>query len=80
MCSPVPFSLYINELALEIINDGKQGVTFSSFFVELFVLLFADDVILLSETVIGLQTQLNKIGNAALLLNLILRSMRINAI
>ena len=29
------------------------------------ILLFADDMILLSETVIGLQTQLNSLFNAA---------------
>ncbi|WP_419612590.1 hypothetical protein, partial [Thiolapillus sp.] len=32
---------------------------------ELFILLLADDVILVSETVVGLQTQLNSLQNAA---------------
>ena len=32
---------------------------------ELFILLFADDIILLSETVTGLQTQLNSLCHAA---------------
>ena len=58
VCSPVVFSLLINELALDIIKNGRHGVSLSSDFVQLVILLFADDLILLSETVIGLQTQL----------------------
>ena len=61
------FSLFINELALDIINDGRHGVSLSSDFVQLVILLFADDMILLSETVIGLQTQLNSLFSACLL-------------
>lgn len=58
-CSPVLFSLFINELALEIINNGRHGAILNPDFIELFIMLFADDNVLLSETVIGLQTQLN---------------------
>ena len=61
VCSPVLFSLFINELALEIIGSGKHGVTLSPDFIELFILLFADDIILSSETVAGLQNQLNNL-------------------
>ena len=66
VCSPVLFSLFINELALEIIQNGKHGSTFGNDFIELFILLFADDIILLSETIIGLQTQLNSLYRAAM--------------
>ena len=65
MCSPVLFSLFINEIALDIINNGRHGINLSSDFVKLVILLFADDMILLSETVIGLQTQLNSLFSAA---------------
>ena len=65
VCSPVLFSLFINELALDIINNGRHGVSLSSDFVLLVILLFADDMILLSETVIGLQMQLNNLFSAA---------------
>ena len=65
MCSPVLFSLFINELALDSINNGRHGVSLSSDFVQLVILLFAADMILLSETVIGLQTQLNSLFSAA---------------
>ena len=65
VCSPDLFSLFINELALDIINNGRHGVSLSSDFVQLVILLFADDMILLSQTVIGLQTQLNSLFSAA---------------
>ena len=65
VCSPVLFSLFINELALDIIYNGRHGVSLSNVFVQLVILLFADDMILLSETVIGLQTQLNNLFSAA---------------
>ena len=61
ICSAVLFSLFINELALDIINNCRHGVSLSSDFVQLVILLFADDMILLSQTVIGLQTQLNSL-------------------
>ena len=70
VCSPVLFSLFINELALEIINCGRHGATLSYDFIELFILLFADDIVLLSETIVGLQTQLNNLHRAAMQLQL----------
>ena len=65
VCSPVLFSLFVNELALEIIQNGRHGVTMNSGLIELFILLFADDIVLLSETIVGLQNQLNKLYAAA---------------
>ena len=53
VCSSILFSLFMNELALDIINDGKHSAILSSTLVEIFILLFADDIILLSETAIG---------------------------
>jgi hypothetical protein len=58
-CSPVLFSLLINELANDIEVNGKHGVTLCSDLLQVFILLFADDVILMSYTIIGLQHQLN---------------------
>ena len=49
----------------EIINAGRYGGSFSSTLVEIFILLFADDIILLSETEVGLQTQLNNVCSGA---------------
>jgi hypothetical protein len=69
-CSPVLFSLFINELALEVINKGRHGVTFSMDVLELFILLLADDIVLFAETVVGLQTQLNSLQHASATWNL----------
>ena len=63
--SPFLFSLFINELALEVIQNGRHGASFIDDYFELFILLLADDVVLLSETVIGLQTQLNSLQMAS---------------
>ena len=52
-----PRGLFINELGLEIINNGRHDATLNPDFIELFIMLFADDTVLLSETVIGLHTQ-----------------------
>ena len=53
VCIPVLFSLFINELALEIIQNDRHGASIINDYLELFILLLADDVVLLSETVIG---------------------------
>jgi hypothetical protein len=65
VCSPVLFSLFINELTIEVINKGRHGARFTIDFMELFIMLLADDVVLFSETVVGLQTQLNNLKNSA---------------
>ena len=69
-CSPLLFSIFINELSLEIIQNGKHGANISFELIELFLLLFADDMALIAETVVGLQTQLNNLYAASLRLNL----------
>ena len=61
--SPILFSLLINELAIEIINNGKHGVPLGPKGIELFLLLFADDLTLISCTVVGLQNQLNTLNS-----------------
>ena len=70
ICSPILFSLFINELALKVISNGRHGLTLSLDAFTLFIMLLADDVVLLSETVVGLQTQLNNLYNAAFSLQL----------
>ena len=63
--SPVLFSLFIDELAYEIMQWGKHGIQLIPDLVEIFILLFADDVILVSDAVCGLQNQLNVFCNTA---------------
>jgi hypothetical protein len=64
-CSPILFSIFINELADEITRCGKHGITLAPSIVKILILLFADDVVLMSHTVVGLQRQLNILNNTA---------------
>ena len=59
------FSLLINDLANEIMGKAKHGIPLGPTEIELFILLFADDLSLLDSTVIGLQNQLNALSVAA---------------
>ncbi len=59
--SPTIFSLFINHLANYITETGRHGIQLLSGLVELFILLFADDVALLATTPYGLQNQLNSL-------------------
>ncbi|WP_419587469.1 RNA-directed DNA polymerase, partial [Thiolapillus sp.] len=65
LASPTLFSLFINELAHDIISQGKHGLQFSPNDIEIFIMLFADDIVLLSATIIGLQNQITALYNAA---------------
>ena len=65
VASPILFSLLINKLANEIITNGRHGIHFDHNEMELFVLLFVDDLTLLASTVIGLQNQLNVLHRSA---------------
>ena len=65
-CSPVLFSLFVKELANEIMQRGRHGIQLIPDLIEIFILLFADDVILVSDTVGGLQNQLNVLFDTAL--------------
>ena len=65
ICSPVLFSVFRDELANEILQCGKHGIQLIPDLVEIFILLFADDVVLVSDTVCGLQNQSNVLCNTA---------------
>ena len=56
------FSMFINEIAVELSNVGQHGIQLQPGMLELFLLLFADDLALLSSTAIGLQNQLNQLS------------------
>ena len=57
--SPTLFSLFINKLAEHVSQSGRHGVQLLPGLMELFILLFADDVTLISTSTIGLQNQLD---------------------
>ena len=65
LVSPVLFSFLINELASEIVLRGKHGIQLLPREIELFLLMFADDIALLSSTPVGLQNQLNVLYEVA---------------
>ena len=56
--SPILFSLFINEITDAVDKRGMHGFQLLPGLIELFILLFADDIVLLSQTAIGLQNQI----------------------
>lgn len=68
--SPSLFSLFINRLAEHVSESGRHGVQLLPGLMELFILLFADDVTLLATTPSGLQNQLNCLRDCCKELNL----------
>lgn len=65
LLSPKIFALFVNEVAEELKRDGRHGITLSNLIEEIFALLFADDLALVSHTVVGLQNQLNVLARAS---------------
>ena len=61
------FSLLINELANEIVLKG----TLSPYILQILIRLFTDDVVLLSNTIVGLQQQLSVLRDTAKILHLV---------
>ena len=72
--------LFINELTKDIIESGKHGIQLAPDLIEWLILLFADDVVLLSDSVFGLQTQLNVLFNTAKRLDLIVNLDKSNIV
>ena len=57
--SPIIFSLLISYVAKMVMRHGKHGVQLMPDLATIYLLLFADDVVLISDTAIGLQNQLD---------------------
>ena len=55
--SPFLFAMYLNDIEQEFISKGSDGV--DTGFLKLFLLLYADDIVIFSETAEGLQSGLN---------------------
>ena len=70
-CSPVLFSLLINKLANEIVLNGKHGITLSPDILKILIMLFANDVVHLSNTIVGVQQQLSVLRDTAERLHLV---------
>jgi hypothetical protein len=59
MLSPWLFTMYINELVSFFKEEGVRGIYLGNDIDELLLLLFADDLTLCDDTVVGLQRKLN---------------------
>ena len=59
--SPILFSFYVNDFEMEFIRTSNMPVEMRD--LNLFVLLYADDMILFSETVVGLQNMLHTLSD-----------------
>ena len=62
--SPVLFSIFLNDLELHLRTNGSTGISLSSDFNEtiwlnILIMLYADDTVLLSDSALGLQNTLN---------------------
>ena len=71
LLSPLLFSLLVAEIAYQVAGGGRAGYQLIPGAQEIFALLFADDIVLLSLTPIGLQTQINNLKQASESLGLI---------
>ena len=65
LLSPLLFSLLITEVAKKVAEKGRAGYQFIPGAPQIFSLLFADDIVLISTTPIGLQNQLNSLRAAS---------------
>jgi hypothetical protein len=65
LLSPKLFCLFINEVAEKLRADGRHGIMLTTLIEEIFSLLFADDIALVSHTTVGLQNQLNMLSQAS---------------
>jgi len=77
--SPIIFSLYISYVADFVREHGRHGVQLLPGMMEIFSLLFADDVVLLSTTPVGLQCQINNLCTMSKRLGLSINTQKTKA-
>ena len=65
LLSPLLFSLLINEVAKRVAARGRAGYQFIPGTAQIYLLLFADDIVLISTKPFGLQNQLNNLKKAS---------------
>ena len=65
LLSPLLFSILINKVAQKVAERGRSGYQFIPGGKEIFSLLFADDIVLISQTPSGLQNQINNLKIAS---------------
>ena len=65
LLSPLIFSLLISKVADFVREKGKHGIQLLPGLDEIFLLMFADDIVLISSTPSGLQNQINNLRKAS---------------
>ena len=65
LLSPLIISLSISEVADFVRENGKHGIQLIPGFEEIFLLVFADDIVLISSTPSGLQNQIDNLEKAS---------------
>ena len=65
LMSPKIFCLFISEVAEELKKDEERGIRLDDMVTDIVSLLFADDVALVSHSVVGLQNPLNVLARAS---------------
>ena len=55
--SPILFSLFLNDIEMQLADRGNEGFTIEQLYI--YLLLFADDAVIFSETPEGLQKSLD---------------------
>ena len=61
--SPILFSLYVNDFESEFLKSNCKSFDYGE--LNLFLLMYADDMIIFSGSVEGLQNELNTLSNCA---------------
>jgi len=74
--SPIIFSLMVNYVAKMVIRQGKHGIQLFPDSATIYLILFADDIVLISDTVVGLQNQLSTLKEGADTLGLIVNEQK----
>ena len=59
ICSPIMFSLFLNDIELHLQADINAGITIDQ--LSIYLLLFADDAVIISESADGLQSSMNNL-------------------
>ena len=76
LASPILFSIFINELATEVENSNLRGVQLFPDLAEILLLMFGDDLALISDSVIGLQRLLNLLHNFCIVRDLVVNTVK----
>ena len=76
LASPNRSSIFVNELATELENSDLRGVQLFPDLAQILLLIFADDLALISDSIIGLQRLLNILHKFCVVRNLVVSTVK----